>query len=71
MDLSVRPQDDFFRYVNGKWLDNTPIPADLSAYGSFAILRERSPGQRARDHRGRGPLAGGAGIEQPEGRRSL
>jgi putative endopeptidase len=42
MDLSVRPQDDFFRYVNGKWVDNTPIPADQSAYGSFAILRQRA-----------------------------
>ncbi len=42
MDLSVRPQDDFFRYVNGTWADNTPIPADLSSYGSFAILRERA-----------------------------
>lgn len=42
MDLSVRPQDDFFRYVNGRWVDNTPIPADQSTYGSFAILRERA-----------------------------
>ena len=42
MDLSARPQDDFFRYVNGRWADNTPIPADQSGYGSFAILRERS-----------------------------
>jgi len=42
MDLSVRPQDDFFRYVNGKWADNVPIPADQSGYGTFAILRERA-----------------------------
>src|SRR6187549_3537271 len=42
MDLSVRPQDDFFRYVNGKWADNTPIPSDQSGYGSFAMLRERA-----------------------------
>jgi putative endopeptidase len=42
MDLAVRPQDDFFRYVNGKWADNTPIPADQSGYGTFAILREHS-----------------------------
>jgi putative endopeptidase len=42
MDLSVRPQDDFFRYVNGRWVDTTPIPADLSSYGTFAMLRERS-----------------------------
>ena len=42
MDLSVRPQDDFFRYVNGKWADATPIPADQSGYGTFAMLRERA-----------------------------
>ncbi len=42
MDLSVRPQDDFFRYVNGKWADDTPIPADQSGFGTFAMLRERS-----------------------------
>ncbi len=42
MDLSVRPQDDFFRYVNGRWVDNTPVPADQSGYGTFAILRDRS-----------------------------
>jgi putative endopeptidase len=42
MDLSVRPQDDFFRYVNGKWADSTPIPADLSNYGTFVILRDRA-----------------------------
>ena len=42
MDVTVRPQDDFFRYVNGRWLDTTPIPADQSAYGAFATLRDRS-----------------------------
>jgi putative endopeptidase len=42
MDLTVRPQDDFFRYVNGRWVDDTPIPADQSGYGTFAILRERA-----------------------------
>jgi putative endopeptidase len=42
MDLSVRPQDDFFQYVNGRWADNTAIPADQSSYGTFAILRDRA-----------------------------
>ena len=28
MDTSVRPQDDFYRYANGKWLESTEIPAD-------------------------------------------
>ena len=27
MDPSVRPQDDFFRFVNGTWLDRTAIPS--------------------------------------------
>ena len=31
----VRPQDDFWRYVNGRWLDTTEVPADRSAHGSF------------------------------------
>ncbi|MEM1260804.1 MAG: M13-type metalloendopeptidase [Pseudomonadota bacterium] len=42
MDNSVRPGDDFFQYVNGSWLDNTPIPADKASYGNFTVLREDS-----------------------------
>ena len=42
MDRSVRPQDDFFRFVNGAWTDRTPIPGDRSSYGTFAILTERA-----------------------------
>jgi putative endopeptidase len=42
MDLSVLPQDDFFRYVNGKWVDSTPIPSDRASYGTFASLSERA-----------------------------
>jgi putative endopeptidase len=40
VDPSVRPQDDFFRYLNGKWLDTVEIPADKSSWGSFMQLRE-------------------------------
>ena len=32
MDTTVRPQDDFFRYANGGWLDRNPIPADKGYY---------------------------------------
>src|SRR3989442_2277946 len=42
MDRSVRPQDDFFRFVNGTWADRTEIPADKSRYGSFTILGDES-----------------------------
>jgi len=41
-DTSVRPQDDFFQYVNGTWLNETEIPADKSRYGSFTILRDKN-----------------------------
>jgi putative endopeptidase len=41
-DKSVRPQDDFFRYVNGAWLDKTPIPADKPSYGSFEVLFDKA-----------------------------
>jgi putative endopeptidase len=40
MDRSVQPGDNFFEYANGTWVKTTPIPPDLSAYGSFTILAE-------------------------------
>jgi putative endopeptidase len=41
-DLNVKPGDDFFRYANGTWLANTPIPNDRVRWGTFDILREKS-----------------------------
>jgi putative endopeptidase len=42
MDSSVRPQDDFYRYANGGWLDRTEIPADEVGWGSYMTLRKKS-----------------------------
>ncbi|MGN7799944.1 M13 family metallopeptidase [Leifsonia sp. 22587] len=42
LDETIRPQDDLFRHVNGKWLDRTEIPADKARWGSFMILAEES-----------------------------
>ncbi len=42
MDTTVSPKADFFRYVNGTWLDSTEIPDDMTAWGSFYELRERT-----------------------------
>lgn len=42
MDRTVRPQDDFFRFVNGAWYDRAEIPAEMSSYGSFIILRDKA-----------------------------
>lgn len=40
MDTTVKPSDDFFKFVNGGWITKNEIPADLGAYGSFHELRE-------------------------------
>ena len=42
MDTSVKPGDDFFRFVNGSWFDKTAIPADKTRWGSFDELRQNT-----------------------------
>jgi predicted metalloendopeptidase len=45
IDPSVRPQNDFFAYLNGKWLQTVQIPADQASWGSFDQLYEDSLAQ--------------------------
>lgn len=61
MDTSVTPQQDFFRYVNGKWLDNTQIPADKARWGSFDALAENA------ENDVRAMIQSLAAVEQPMG----
>jgi putative endopeptidase len=42
MDRTVKPGDDFFRYVNGKWAATTQIPPDKTSFGAFMLLRDLS-----------------------------
>ncbi|WP_064966756.1 M13 family metallopeptidase [Tenacibaculum ovolyticum] len=42
MDTSVKPTDDFFRHVNGTWMDKTEIPADRTSWGGFGELRKKT-----------------------------
>ncbi|UPS92761.1 MULTISPECIES: M13 family metallopeptidase [unclassified Bizionia] len=42
MDTNVKPNDDFFNYVNGTWLKTTEIPDDQSTWGSFNELRKKT-----------------------------
>jgi len=42
MDRTVKPGDDFFRFVNGTWYDKTLIPADKTRLGSFDELRQNT-----------------------------
>jgi putative endopeptidase len=40
MNLDIRPQDDLFGHVNGRWLDEVEIPADRSSWGPFVELAD-------------------------------
>ena len=42
IDPSVKPQDDFFSYVNGTWVRETEIPPQYSRWGSFSELAVRN-----------------------------
>jgi len=42
IDPAVDPGDDFFAYVNGKWVRENPMPAEYSRFGAFDILGEKS-----------------------------
>ncbi|WP_207455607.1 M13 family metallopeptidase [Herbiconiux sp. SYSU D00978] len=42
LDPQVRPQDDLFRHVNGRWIERTRIPDDKARYGSFYQLAEEA-----------------------------
>src|ERR1700712_5719571 len=45
IDPSVRVQDDFFTYLNGKWLKTTEIPSDKPSWGTFMQLRDETQPQ--------------------------
>jgi putative endopeptidase len=40
MDPDIRPQDDLFGHVNGRWLVEAEIPSDRSSWGSFVHLAD-------------------------------
>ena len=45
IDSSVRPQDDLFRFMNGKWLKESVIPDDRASDGAFYWLYEQAEKQ--------------------------
>lgn len=40
MDLEIRPQDDLFGHVNGRWLRDAEIPSDRASWGPFVMLAD-------------------------------
>ena len=45
VDSAVRPQDDLFGHVNGRWLADYKIPADRATDGAFRVLFDRAEEQ--------------------------
>ncbi len=45
MDHAIRPQDDLFGHVNGRWLVEEDIPADRSSWGPFVQLADAAEAQ--------------------------
>lgn len=42
LNKSIRPQDDFFGFVNSKWVAANPIPATEGRWTAFNVLHEKS-----------------------------
>ncbi|MGO1935671.1 MAG: M13 family metallopeptidase, partial [Cellulosimicrobium funkei] len=42
LDPAVRPQDDLYRHVNGRWLATHEIPADRAMDGAFRALHDQA-----------------------------
>ncbi|APB01612.1 M13 family metallopeptidase [Nocardia seriolae] len=40
-DPAIRPQDDLYRFVNGKWLKEYQLPPDKVSFGTFDEVQER------------------------------
>jgi predicted metalloendopeptidase len=66
IDDSVRPQDDFYRYLNGKWLASAEIPADRARYGAFDQLRDVSLDQLRAVVEGLATSMNAADADQPK-----
>jgi putative endopeptidase len=39
-EMSVKPGDNFFQFVNGNWVKHNPIPPEYSRWGAFPKLRD-------------------------------
>lgn len=38
IDSTLRPGNDFFKYVNGKWYDSVSIPASQAGVGAYMFM---------------------------------
>jgi predicted metalloendopeptidase len=66
VDAAVRPQDDTYRHLNGKWLDTFQIPPDRGIYVSFTQVADRTDDQL---HELVDGLAGATADTDPDARK--
>jgi len=68
IDSSIKPGDNFFRYVNGKWYDTAKIDNDQAGVGSYMFLNipQKKLLQHILDSVSKSTNAGGS-IEQKVG----
>ncbi|WP_272937612.1 M13 family metallopeptidase [Mycolicibacterium canariasense] len=66
VDTAVRPQDDLFGHVNGRWLADYEIPADRATDGAFRTLADRAE-EQVRDLITEAAESGGTGSTQRSG----
>jgi putative endopeptidase len=45
VDPAVRPQDDLYRHLNGRWLDTFQLPPDKGSYDSFVYIKDATQEQ--------------------------
>ncbi|MFX9101131.1 M13 family peptidase, partial [Acinetobacter baumannii] len=45
IDSAIKPGDDFFVFVNGKWLDTAKIPATETGVGAFLDVYNQTKGR--------------------------
>jgi putative endopeptidase len=69
VDRSIRPQDDLYRYLNGKWLDTFQLPPDKGSYGSFTFVYDTTQEQLrvivdSLGTRGTSGTSGTSGVEE-------
>jgi predicted metalloendopeptidase len=42
LDAAVAASDDFYRHVNGGWIDANPVPPEYGAWGAGHVVHERN-----------------------------
>jgi putative endopeptidase len=63
VDSSVRPQDDAYQYLNGKWLRTFHVPPDKAVVGSFTAIEDATEEQLRSIVEGLGQTAAAGDVD--------